>query len=167
MTTPVDRIRVLETCAVYLRQHAGADSRPDPEEQPPADIAATLAAIRRHKYSADEPPLNLSRIRIPRANSTGARLTGADLAHTELTAATLRGATLTTADLTNCILERADLTATDLTRARLTGARLTETELTGAALTDADLRGADLRGSIGLTAEQLQRAHTDARTQLP
>ncbi|WP_405162053.1 pentapeptide repeat-containing protein [Nocardia sp. NBC_01499] len=167
--TPIDRIRVLETCADFLRQHA---SQPTPDEQPAADVAAVLSVIQRRKYSPDEPSMNLARVRLPRANLRETNLTGARLTWAELTDADLRGATLVDADLSNADLNGADLTGADLTRARLNSARLNgailvNTVLAGTDLTNAALAGTDLTGCTGVTTRQLESARTEPDTRLP
>lgn len=175
--TDADRVRVLETYADYLRHHSGSTSSWDTTGPLPSDVSAVLAALRRRRVSTDEPPLELTQIRIPHADLRGATLSKARLTRSELTGANLRDAALAGADLAGATLIKADLTNTDLTGARLTGARLvgailtrtrlTATDFTDAALTDTDLRDADLRATVGLTTEQLAHARTDASTQLP
>ncbi len=174
---PRDSIRVVETYTDYLHQHtASPDARPDPDG-PPIDIATVLKMLCRRPKISGEPPLQLARIRIPRAVLDGAVFRGANLSDAELPHATLRQADLTSANLSGIDLVGADLTRAKLRGARLTDARLIgtilidadlrEADLTGAILNDADLRGADLRRVIGLEAEQLARARTDHRTRLP
>ncbi|WP_433655099.1 pentapeptide repeat-containing protein [Nocardia sp. CA-128927] len=170
--TPIDRIRVLDTCADFLRQHAGPRSRPDPDEDLPADVAAVLSVLQRRNPSVTEPPMNLAGVRLPRSNLRETTLTGVRLTAAELTDSDLRGATLIDADLTNADLVGADLTGANLTRARLTGARLIGAKLIGATLTGADLSntalaGADLTSTVGITAAQLEQSRTSPDTQLP
>jgi len=174
---PRDSIRVVETYTDYLYQHtASPDALPYPDG-PPIDIATVLKMLCRRPKISGEPPLQLARIRIPRAALDGIVLRGANLSEAELPHATLRQADLTGANLSGIDLAGADLTRAKLRDTRLTDARLIGTtlidadlrgaDLTGAILNDADLRGADLRGVIGLEAEQLARARTDHRTRLP
>ncbi|MEJ8662153.1 pentapeptide repeat-containing protein [Streptomyces sp. MS1.AVA.4] len=86
--------------------------------------------------------------------------------------ATFTGANLIRATLTGAHLIQADLDGTFLSRATLTGANLwnatlADANLEGATLTDARLEAAKLTGAVGLTAEQISEARTDAGTRLP
>ncbi len=70
-------------------------------------------------------------------------------------------------DLRHTGLAHADLAEAHLRGAHLAGAFLREADLGGAHLTGAKLGGADLRGAVGLTHEQLRRAHLSDATTLP
>ncbi|MFC9898091.1 pentapeptide repeat-containing protein [Nocardia sp. NPDC127579] len=145
------------------------------------------------RWSRDTPePLDLTGIRVPRADlhrfylhnalMSRTELTGADLTDAVLTRArldrstligtNLRGADLSGATLVDARLNEADLTGARLTGADLTGAALSGTILTGAVLsgtilTGANLLGTDLRAAIGLTSAQLDGADTDSTTRYP
>jgi uncharacterized protein YjbI with pentapeptide repeats len=122
---------------------------------------------------------NLSPARLYGANLSGARLPEADLSHAGLQEVNLSGAVLIGANLSGAMLERADLSGAMLAMANLTGAELHGANLSGALLVGADfywrqarpggpgprpMEGAD---AVGLTQEQLDSAHGDAKTRLP
>jgi uncharacterized protein YjbI with pentapeptide repeats len=94
----------------------------------------------------------LHRVRLDRANLTGANLEKAELGRASLENADLAGANLT----------RAYLARADLRHAALAGADLTEAELHLA-----DLGGVDLSQAHGLKQTQLDESCGDDSTKLP
>ncbi|MBL1080034.1 pentapeptide repeat-containing protein [Nocardia sp. 2] len=172
-----DRARVLETFADVLRHRTAQLGSGETHHRLPSDISAILVALQRRTTAADDPPLNLSGVRLAGANLRGVDLRGARLIGADLTDADLRGARLAEADLDRAILANAELSGTDLraaklTRARLTGAVLREcvaagTDFSGSGLAGADLRATDLQTAIGLTRDQIGSAGSDSTTRLP
>ncbi|MFF2550802.1 pentapeptide repeat-containing protein [Nocardia sp. NPDC058058] len=147
--SPRDQNRVLQTYADFLRYRTREGVGPDSAGRMPCDVAAVLNALRgrrRLRYFREE-PLDLTGIRLARADLREIRLpdvclAGADLIDTDLSGADLRGANLVGANLSYTNLCDANLTGADLT-----GADLCNADLTGAQLTDAVLHGAELRGT--------------------
>ncbi|HAA23895.1 MAG TPA: hypothetical protein DCP28_35880 [Cytophagales bacterium] len=101
----------------------------------------------------------------------------ADLQEADLQEAYLQRANLFKANLTRANLEEANLQMVNLKLADLHAAKLQKAELQGADLQEANLQEAELQGAflhgarldgvIGLTQEQLNRAHGNEKTTLP
>ncbi len=94
---------------------------------------------------------------VSEANLKGATLSGAYLNGAHLSGACLAGAHL----------ENAHLNGAYLSKANMKGTTLAGTDLTGALLDGAQLQDTDLSGTVGLTWDQLSRAHIDDTTKLP
>jgi Pentapeptide repeats (8 copies) len=119
-------VQVFEVLSAYVRRVSRR-----PADGPPGDhslqarlpdVQAAVSVLGRRTVLAGDPPLDLSRSRLPGARLERARLAGADL----------RGA---------------DLRGAGLDQADLAGAHLEESLLCGARLQGADLRGARLDGA--------------------
>lgn len=180
---PRERRRGRNLLAHFLREHTTAQ----PAGGLAGDLAAALEVLRAQpgpprRFRTTESPLDLTGVRLPRADMHAFHLHRAQLNRAELTGADLREAVLTHARLDRATLIGADLRAANLSHARLPDARLDNADLTGADLTAAELTGATLSGAIllgvnligadltkaiGLTAAQLEPARTDATTRLP
>jgi len=70
-------------------------------------------------------------------------------------------------DLHGANIRGANLRGANLNEAHLEGAYLYQAHLEGASLEGAYLWGTDLEGAIGLTKEQIKKAHIDKKTKLP
>jgi uncharacterized protein YjbI with pentapeptide repeats len=182
---------VMETLAAYLRTKLSPENLPskpadageelaEKAKPLPVDLNAVLTvfAQRERKHDPEGHRINLSGVRLSRAdlteaNLSGANLSGADLSRADLTWTDLSGVRLGRADLSGAVLYRADLSGAllsganlsgaqlrganlsgadlsgaDLSRARLTEANLSGTILSGANLTEADLSGTVLSGTV-------------------
>ena len=129
-----DQATIVEVLSVFARLH----SNPQYRQQLPMAIAESIAAGLQGLYLDVQAAVSVlarlpNRIRVSRAD-----LTGAFLAAAELRAADLRGADLMRVDLHWAHLQFADLSAADLRGV----------DLSGAHLEGADLSGADLRKAI-------------------
>lgn len=118
---------------------------------PTVDLS-TLRLIRADLAGLDLSGVNLSGCDLSESDLTGARLVGADLTDAtlfgaDLTEAELLGANLDGANLTEASLERAGLGRVSATGAELFGAQAADATFSGSNLADADLRTADLRRS--------------------
>ncbi|WP_440951493.1 pentapeptide repeat-containing protein [Methanococcoides sp. FTZ1] len=111
-------------------------------------------------YKADFKSAALSGADLRGANLIEATLIKANLMSAHLEKTNLEGADLRGADLLRTDFREAKLEGADLRGADLWEADLREANLEGAKLDAAKLRGANLEGAIGLTINQLSKAHT-------
>lgn len=181
-----DQAAVVNVLADFIREHSKSSN-------PSIDILAALTVIARRDPTWDTNPVDLDGAHLDnaelpdshfyRANLSGTFMGGIQLPGADLRMADLGSADISGADLDKAILlganlnDGADLSGTtlvgtnlqhaNLTGADLTGADLHGANLLGADLRGADLRGADLRGALGLTREQLSKAHLNRQTRLP
>ncbi len=144
--SPGEQSAVVEILTSFVRRLSAWDSalagtRPQPASM---EVQAALTAIgRRHwPFSAEEKPLDLSRI-------------------------ALREAYLPFSHFERAFLFDCDFEGALLVGAHLQGAWLARTNLKNANLDYAHLEGADLMDARNLGLEQLRRAHLDGATRLP
>ena len=184
--SPKDHWPIMQVLTAYIRENAPWPTKedPDPPEQTPTDIQATLDVLKnraRHYRSRDtgtnysDDPDNpeihrlhlaktdLRRAYLKRTRLEGASLRGADLREADFEEARLEEAWFDGANLEGANFERASLRGAKFSAlkpkfgaASLRGAKFRRADLEGA-----DLRGVDLSGAEGLTEEQLGRARTD------
>jgi hypothetical protein len=135
---------IMEVLAAFVREHAHWSEGETAPARPRADLQAILTVLgRRHApFDPAESHIDLHGVAIPRAYWPHAHLERAFLYESNLEGALLQSA-------------------------NLRGAWVWKTNLTGAILDGAHLEGADLTGAAGLTAAQIQSAHTDKTTKLP
>ncbi|OPZ88053.1 MAG: Secreted effector protein pipB2 [bacterium ADurb.Bin429] len=167
---------VMEFFCDFLHERATWE---DPAAPPALEAHAELQAVldvlgrraRMHEFGKDL-RLDLNRLDLRGANLVGAHLercalNGAHLEGAALGACHLEYAACQQACFDGAWMTRASLLGTNLRQASLRGTRVARTIFNGANLEDAELTGVDLREARGLTAAQLARARTDARTQMP
>lgn len=95
-----------------------------------------------------------------RVKLRAAVLSGAELVEANLSGADLQGALLKEADLQGADLSGAELQGADLRSSKLSGAELGGTNFSNADTGYAHFEGNDFRGTLGLTKNQIQSAHT-------
>ncbi len=148
---------VLEVLCAFVRD--STETYRDGQKHPPlSDIQAALRVIGSAKpYLSGARNIDLTSVRIPKANLnmaylSGANLIGADLSGAQLVMADLSGAKLIGADLRGAQLMLANLSSADLTGADLSGAELEMANLSYASLIAANLSDARLNsGNLRFT----------------
>jgi hypothetical protein len=150
-----DQPTIMETLAVYVRQHAPRDLESLPRQAESQvghphrlaeDVQAILTVLSRRRFVNNEGEISLAN-----TNLTGGRLNRARLSHADLS-----GADLTGADLSGASLRGANLSGANLTGAHLIETRLVDANLAGATLTDANLSQANI-GRAHLTVGALSQ----------
>jgi hypothetical protein len=109
---------------------------------PPQSVIAGLQVLHEARHRID---LNRLKCDVFPADLTGIDLSGAYLEYAELPGASLESANLEGAHLNNSYLDTTDFTH--------------HAAVTGADFAGADISSAGFRGSVGLTRDQLRRAH--------
>lgn len=126
-----------------------------------ADLShADLRGAKLHEIVLDDADL-------VRANLEGSVLANAKLRAVRAAGVNLAGAQITVVDLRNADLRDARLNNADLRESLAGGANLRGADLSGAELNLCNLSGCDLDDVRGLTARQIERAITDAKTRIP
>jgi hypothetical protein len=153
-----DRPTVMEVLAAFVRQHSReASSLPEGAITTGPSVQTAVTVIGRRDQGGPPQAINLTGVKLTRADLARADLTGVNLSQADLYRADLTGAILTGATLDQADLTRAIVADANFTRARLLHTDLTEADLTGANLTGADLSTADLT-DVKLTGAKLTNA---------
>ncbi|WP_299843611.1 pentapeptide repeat-containing protein [uncultured Roseovarius sp.] len=146
-----DHIQIMEILCAYIRQNAGREHVPLPNEEPTNDDWNVWG-----RENRDHPRLDvdvalrvierrsLERKQLEKENGYRLGLERAPLRKIKLQYRNLSGANLRRAELQGSDLRNADLLAADLSRARMQGADLKRAVLQGAQLANAQLMGARL-----------------------
>jgi hypothetical protein len=140
-----DRPTVMEVLAAFVRQHSReTSSLPEGAVITGPSVQTAVTVIGRRDLGGPSQAIDLTGVKLTRANLARANLTGVTLSEADLYRADLTGANLTRATLDQADLTRASVAEANFIHARLLHTDLTEADLTGANLTDADLSTADL-----------------------